>query len=135
MSRSTGFTTPLALVFAALVLWTTPAKAWTLVGWNNLGMHCMDADYAVFSLLPPYNTIHAQLIDSIREIGACPNMQVVVGGGVFNRAQGLAEEIGADLWVKTPRELVEKLDSQQGRRATAEQRTVGRNRRIGKAAA
>ena len=26
-------------------------------------MHCMDADYAVFSLLPPYNTIHAQLID------------------------------------------------------------------------
>jgi len=26
-------------------------------------MHCMDADYSVFSLLPPYNTIHAQLID------------------------------------------------------------------------
>jgi hypothetical protein len=26
-------------------------------------MHCMDADYAVFSLLPPYNTIHAQLMD------------------------------------------------------------------------
>ena len=41
-----------------------PATAdWTLVGWNNLGMHCMDADYSVFSLLPPYNTIHAQLID------------------------------------------------------------------------
>jgi len=37
--------------------------AWTLVGWNNLGMHCMDADYSVFSILPPYNTIHAQLID------------------------------------------------------------------------
>jgi len=37
--------------------------AWTLVGWNNLGMHCMDADYSVFSILPPFNTIHAQLID------------------------------------------------------------------------
>lgn len=43
----------------------TPAVAatWTLVGWNNLGMHCMDADYELFSLLPPYNTIHAQLTD------------------------------------------------------------------------
>lgn len=36
---------------------------WTLLGWNNLGMHCMDSDYSVFSILPPYNTIHAQLID------------------------------------------------------------------------
>ncbi len=42
-----------------------PANAapWTLVGWNNLGMHCTDGDFSVFSLLPPYNTIHAQLID------------------------------------------------------------------------
>jgi len=37
---------------------------WTLIGWNNLGMHCMDEDYSVFSLLPPYNTINAQLIDA-----------------------------------------------------------------------
>ncbi len=43
---------------------TAAAADWTLVGWNNLGMHCMDADYSVFSLLPPYNTIHAQLIDA-----------------------------------------------------------------------
>ncbi len=33
-----------------------------ILGWNNLGMHCMDSDYSVFSILPPYNTIHAQLI-------------------------------------------------------------------------
>ena len=25
-------------------------------------MHCMDSDYSVFSILPPYNTIEAQLI-------------------------------------------------------------------------
>ena len=36
---------------------------WTLLGWNNLGMHCMDSDYSVFSILPPYNTVHAQLIN------------------------------------------------------------------------
>jgi hypothetical protein len=40
------------------------AAAQTLIGWNNLGMHCMDDDYSVFSILPPYNTINCQLIDS-----------------------------------------------------------------------
>ena len=40
------------------------APHWTLIGWNNLGMHCMDDDYAIFSILPPYNTVNAQLIDN-----------------------------------------------------------------------
>ena len=35
-----------------------------LLGWNNLGMHCMDGtDFSVFAILPPYNTLHAQLKD------------------------------------------------------------------------
>lgn len=71
-----------------------------------------------------------QLIDTVREIGACSKMQVVVGGGVFNRAEGLAEEIGADLWATSPRELLEVLHEEPSRRATADQRTVGRNRRV-----
>lgn len=37
---------------------------WTLVGWNDLGMHCMDGDFSLFALLPPYNTIHAELLDA-----------------------------------------------------------------------
>ena len=37
---------------------------WTLIAWNNLGMHCMDSDYSVFSILPPYNVINAQLLDA-----------------------------------------------------------------------
>ncbi|MBP1622375.1 MAG: hypothetical protein H6Q07_395 [Acidobacteria bacterium] len=37
---------------------------WTILAWNNLGMHCMDSDYSVFSILPPYNVINAQVIDS-----------------------------------------------------------------------
>jgi len=69
------------------------------------------------------------LIDHIREVGACPEMQIVVGGGVFNRAAGLAEEIGADLWATDPRELIDRLGAEKDRRATPEQRTVGRNRR------
>lgn len=53
---------PLVCV-AALGPWFAAVAADNQVlGWNNLGMHCMDSDYSVFSVLPPYNTIEAQLI-------------------------------------------------------------------------
>lgn len=32
------------------------------IAWNDLGMHCMDPDYSVFALLPPFNDLKAQLI-------------------------------------------------------------------------
>jgi len=73
------------------------------------------------------------LIDNLNEIGAASpkagRVQVVVGGGVFNRAEGLAEEIGADLWASDPAELVEAIANQPQRRATSDQRTVGRSKR------
>jgi len=74
------------------------------------------------------------LIDTLREIGACPNTQIVVGGGVFNRAEGLAEEIGADLWAEHPLDLVDVMLTEPDRRATEDQRTVGRTRRVRRAA-
>lgn len=52
-----------ALLILPWLLLALELPAETLVAWNNLGMHCVDADFAVFSLLPPFNTIHAQLID------------------------------------------------------------------------
>ena len=73
--------TNLATILIALVL-VAPAPAaiaqgggsgYTLIGWNDLGMHCMDADYSVFSILPPYNTIHAQLIDPSGELVSDPS--------------------------------------------------------------
>ncbi len=67
-----------------------------------------------------------QLIDQIRGVGACPEMQIAVGGGVFNRAPGLAEEIGADVWASTPAAIIESLNANPEQRATPEQRTVGR---------
>ena len=54
---------------------------------------------------------------------------IVVGGGVFNRAYGLAEEIGADLWAGDPLELVQVMNECPQRRMTGSQRTVGRKRR------
>jgi hypothetical protein len=54
-----------SIVLVALLMAPAPsarAASAQLLGWNNLGMHCMDSDYSVFSILPPYNTIEAQLI-------------------------------------------------------------------------
>ena len=37
-------------------------SGYSLVAWTELGMHCIDGkDYSIFSILPPYNVIHAQL--------------------------------------------------------------------------
>lgn len=51
------------------------------------------------------------LIDMIRNNGGHAGMQVVCGGGIFNRVPGLAEEIGATVVARTPRELVASMDS------------------------
>ena len=84
----------------------------------------------VFSSAPTDLPHIRQLIDRIHDLGICPRMQIVVGGGVFNRAEELPQEIGADLWARTPNELVDKIDNESDRRAPAEQRTVGRRRRV-----
>ncbi len=33
-----------------------------VLGFNDLGMHCMNPDFSEFMILPPYNTLHAQVI-------------------------------------------------------------------------
>ena len=57
----TVFSLTLGSLLCGLAL-TTNAATSTILGWNNLGMHCMDSDYSVFTILPPYNTIEAQVI-------------------------------------------------------------------------
>ena len=76
MSRST-----LQLVLrvrsrCALLALATPAHAvsrYTLLGWNDLGLHCSDPDYQAFALQPPANTIEAQLIDPDGRLVAATN--------------------------------------------------------------
>lgn len=42
----------------------TSLGGYALLAWNDLGMHCVDGkDYSVFSILPPYNNLHAQLVN------------------------------------------------------------------------
>ncbi|MFA6175931.1 MAG: cobalamin-dependent protein [Phycisphaerae bacterium] len=40
------------------------------------------------------------IIDRIREVNAHPEMKIMLSGGVFGRAEGLWEEIGADLFAE-----------------------------------
>lgn len=83
----------------------------------------------VFGVVPSTVPFTRLLIDRFQAIGATPHLQVIVGGGVFNRAEGLAEEIGADLWGHTPEDIVKVMSEMPERRMTEDQRTVGRKRR------
>ena len=53
---------PALVCLTILPAFSSRAATATVLGWNNLGMHCMDSDYSIFTILPPYNTIEAQLI-------------------------------------------------------------------------
>ena len=37
----------------------------TVLAFNDLGMHCMDREYSAFSILPPFNVVHAQVIERL----------------------------------------------------------------------
>lgn len=69
-----------------------------------------------------------QLIDTIREIGGHPDTRIVCGGGVFNRAAGLAEEIGAHATAGTPATLVTCLVQLSNRGQEAQTATSASSR-------
>jgi hypothetical protein len=49
-------------------------SGYVILGWNNLGMHCYDPDFSSLAILPPYNTLIAQVI----KLGDPP--QIVTSG-------------------------------------------------------
>lgn len=57
------------------------------------------------------------LIDLIREVGSNPTMNIMISGGVFNRAEGLWKEINADLFARTAKEAIPIAESAQPRPA------------------
>lgn len=67
-----------------------------------------------------------KLIDTIKGVNAWPNMKVMVSGGLFNRAEGLWEEIGADLFAEN---AVEALRLASGQSAAPSQAVPSRTRR------
>ncbi len=47
-----------------------------------------------------------KLIDLIRHVGSNPTMNIMISGGVFNRADGLWKEVNADLFAPTAAEAL-----------------------------
>ncbi|MBL8483941.1 MAG: hypothetical protein JNJ60_17220 [Rhodocyclaceae bacterium] len=41
---------------------TGGTSTYAVIAANDLGMHCADQDYRIFSILPPFNVVHAQVI-------------------------------------------------------------------------
>ena len=87
----------------------------------------------MFGTLPSGVPAVRKLIDYLRDVNACPDMQVMCCGGIYKRAEGLAEEIGADLFAAEAQDAVRVANENPAKRATVDQQTVGRMRRIRKA--
>lgn len=56
-----------------------------------------------------------QMVDQIREIGVNPTMNIMVSGGVFNRADGLWKEVNADILARTAKQSLTLAESAQPR--------------------
>ena len=73
-----------------------------------------------------------RMIDRIKEVNAVPQMKIMVSGGVFNRAEGLWDEIGADLYAPTATEALKVAAESKENEAAEDKEPVlqdGRRRR------
>ena len=69
-----------------------------------------------------------RLIDRIRGVNAWPDMRIVVSGGLFNRAEGLWEEIGADGYAASAAEVL-RVAADETQVSNPDRRTVNRRKR------
>ena len=69
-----------------------------------------------------------RLIDTIKSVNAWPDMRIMVSGGLFNRAEGLWQEMEADLYAQTAIEALE-VASEDNPVPCREQRTINRRKR------
>jgi len=69
-----------------------------------------------------------QLIDKLKTINACPHMQIMLSGGIFDHAEGLWEEIGADLYAETPAQAV-KIANSDNEELPTPCRTINKRKR------
>ncbi|MFA5785020.1 MAG: B12-binding domain-containing protein [Phycisphaerae bacterium] len=67
------------------------------------------------------------LIDTIRNVNAWPDMRIMVSGGLFNRAEGLWEEIGADMFAENASQALQNALTDQ--QFNPDNRTVKRKKR------
>ncbi len=68
-------------ILVVLVVMLTSAQAQTpehiVIGWNDLGMHCSNQDFATLVVLPPFNNVRAQVI----QVGDSTHLPVILTTG------------------------------------------------------
>jgi hypothetical protein len=72
-----------------------------VLSWNDLGMHCMNGSHRYLSVLPPYNTLHAQVVFR----GDASQLPQVVTSGVTVEYSipGNSYSVGkTDFWTYAP---------------------------------
>ncbi len=72
---------------------------YVVVSWNDLGMHCMNQFFKVMAVLPPYNTVWAQVVKRGRE----PQV-VTTNIKVTYKIRGNTYSVGkSDFWTYAPK--------------------------------
>ena len=69
-----------------------------------------------------------RLIDTVKSVNAWPDMRIMVSGGLFNRAEGLWEEMEADMYASTAVEALHIAANDDPNAQTA-QRTINRRKK------
>jgi hypothetical protein len=67
------------------------AATYRILAANDLGMHCVDADFSVFSILPPYNVVNAQVVAT----DANGNPSVLDSSSITLRYSPIADAAGS----------------------------------------
>lgn len=93
-----------------------------------VGLHRPDV-LIIYGTRPDDTPSIRGLIDSIRQIDPCPEMNIMLAGGIFARTDGLWNEVRADLFAADLRDALETACSATPRDPNARNAMVRRRRR------
>jgi len=102
-------------------------------GLTNDDIYAFINEYApdlllIYGTAPRQAPAIRRLTDTIKAVNAWPHMRIMVSGGLFNRAEGLWEEIGADAFAATALEAVQ-IASSHDEIPRCERRTINRRKK------
>ena len=102
-------------------------------GLSNDDIYAFVNEYApdvlvIYGTTPKQAPQIRKLIDTIKSVNASPDMRILVSGGLFSRAEGLWEEIGADAFAASPGDAVFAA-SDEGASKIVAQPTINRRKR------
>ena len=96
-SRSLRMLIPTLFILHAAAVQSAPTGDHVVISWNDLGMHCMNRNHAVLSILPPYNTLYAQVVR--RGDAATPPQLLTAGVELEYSVPGNTYSVGkTDFW-------------------------------------